>query len=133
MIQQFLSRQFILFLVTGGTAALVNFGSRMVYNQWMSFSNAIVLAYLTGMVTAFVLAKWLVFKRSEQSVGRSAFLFTAVNVVAVLQTWLISMGLAMYALPAMGVQLWVPEIAHAVGVVVPVFTSYLGHKHFSFR
>ena len=133
MIQQFLSRQFILFLVTGGTAALVNFGSRMVYNQWVSFSSAIVLAYVTGMVTAFVLAKWLVFKHSEQSVGRSAFLFTAVNLVAVLQTWLISMGLAMYALPAMRVQLWVPEIAHAVGVVVPVFTSYLGHKHFSFR
>ena len=133
MIQQFLSRQFILFLVTGGTAALVNFGSRMGYSQWVSFSNAIVLAYLTGMVTAFVLAKWLVFKRSEQSVGRSAVLFTVVNVVAVLQTWLISMGLAMYALPAIGVTHWVLEIAHAVGVVVPVFTSYLGHKYFSFR
>lgn len=133
MIQQFLSRQFILFLVTGGTAALVNFGSRIAYNQWISFSSAIVLAYITGMVTAFVLAKWLVFKQSEQSVGRSALLFIIVNVVAVLQTWLISMGLAMYALPAMGMQLWVPEIAHAVGVVIPVFTSYLGHKHLSFR
>lgn len=133
MIQQFLSRQFILFLVTGGTAALVNFGSRMVYNHWLSFSNAVVLAYLTGMLTAFVLAKCLVFKQSEQTIGRSAFLFCAVNVVAVMQTWLISMGLAIYALPAMQVNLWVPEIAHAVGVVVPVFTSYLGHKHFSFR
>lgn len=133
MIQQFLSRQFILFLVTGGTAALVNFGSRMVYNHWVSFSSAVVLAYLTGMLTAFVLAKGLVFKQSEQSIGRSALLFSAVNVVAVMQTWLISMGLAIYALPAMQVNLWVPEIAHAVGVVVPVFTSYLGHKHFSFR
>lgn len=133
MIQQFLSRQFILFLVTGGMAAMVNFGSRMVYNEWVSFPKAIVLAYLTGMVTAFVLAKCLVFKQSEQSVGRSAFLFAAVNVVAVLQTWLISMGLVMYALPALGVKLWVHEIAHAVGVVVPVFTSYLGHKHVSFR
>lgn len=65
MIQQFLSRQFILFLVTGGTAALVNFGSRIVYNQWVSFSIAIVLAYLTGMVTAFVLARWLVFKQAN--------------------------------------------------------------------
>ncbi len=25
------------------------------------------------------------------------------------------------------------EIAHAFGVVVPVFTSYIGHKHLSFR
>jgi hypothetical protein len=33
----------------------------------------------------------------------------------------------------MGVTAYVPEIAHGVGVAVPVFTSYLGHKHFSFR
>jgi putative flippase GtrA len=133
VIQQFLSKQFILFLVTGGTAALVNFGSRIVYNQWVSFSVAIFLAYLTGMVTAFLLARWLVFKQSQQSFARSALLFCAVNVLAVLQTWLISMGLAIYALPYWGITRFVSEIAHAVGVVVPVFTSYLGHKHFSFR
>jgi putative flippase GtrA len=133
VIQQFLSKQFILFLVTGGTAALVNFGTRIVYNQWVSFSEAIVLAYLTGMVTAFVLARWLVFKQSEQSFTRSALLFSAVNAIAVLQTWLISMGLALYVLPYWGVIRFAEEIAHAVGVVVPVFTSYLGHKHFSFR
>jgi putative flippase GtrA len=92
-----------------------------------------VLAYLTGMVTAFFLAKWLVFKQSQQSIGRSVVMFAAVNVFAVLQTWLISMGLTMYVLPSMDVTNFVPEIAHAVGVVVPVFTSYLGHKHFSFR
>ncbi len=133
MIQQFLSKQFIMFLVTGGTAAMVNFWSRIVYNQWVSFSVSIFLAYLTGMVTAFVLARWLVFQQSQQSVCRSALLFAAVNVLAVLQTWLISMGLAVYALPQLGVTRWVAEIAHAFGVVVPVFTSYLGHKHFSFR
>lgn len=133
MIQQFLSKQFIMFLVTGGTAAMVNFGSRIVYNQWVSFSVSIVLAYFTGMVTAFVLARCLVFQQSQQSVGRSALLFAAVNVLAVLQTLLISMGLAVYALPQLGVTRWVAEIAHAFGVVVPVFTSYLGHKHFSFR
>jgi len=133
VIQQYLSRQFILFLVTGGTAALVNFVSRIVYSQWVSFPAAIVLAYLTGMVMAFGLARSLVFQQSQQSFGRSALLFLAVNVFAVLQTWLISMGLAIYALPDLGVTRWVDEIAHAVGVVVPVFTSYLGHKHFTFR
>lgn len=85
------------------------------------------------MVTAFVLAKWLVFKHRDQTLGSSAFLFTAVNVVAVLQIWLIRMGLAMYLIPAIGVQLWVPETANALGVVVAVFTSYLVNKHFSFE
>jgi putative flippase GtrA len=133
MIQQFMSRQFLVFLVTGGTAAAVNFGSRIIFNFWMDFSVAIVLAYLMGMITAFVLARIFVFKQSQQSLHRSVMFFVLVNLVAVIQTWLISMGLAYYALPSMGVKLYVREIAHAVGVVVPVFTSYIGHKRWSFR
>ncbi len=133
MIGQFLSRQFLVFLVTGGLAAAVNFGSRIVYNQWMGFSSAVVLAYLTGMVTAFVLARIFVFTDSSQSVQRSVFWFVVVNIIAVAQTWVISMLLAFSLLPAMGVTYFVPEIAHAAGVMIPVFSSYLGHKYWTFK
>ena len=133
MIQQFMSRQFLVFLLTGGTAAAVNFGSRIVYSMWVSFSTAVILAYITGMITAFVLAKLFVFKESRQSAYRTVAFFVLVNLVAVLQTWAISMGLAYYILPSLGVTLFTREIAHAAGVVVPVFTSYIGHKHWSFR
>jgi len=131
--EHFLTRQFVVFLVTGGTAAAVNFGSRIVYNGWMSFSAAVVLAYITGMITAFVLAKCFVFTESRQSLARAAGFFVLVNGVAVAQTWAISMALAYYVLPALGVQHFAKEIAHGVGVIVPVFTSYLGHKRWSFR
>jgi putative flippase GtrA len=133
VIQQFMSRQFLVFLLTGGTAAAVNFGSRIVYSMWVSFSTAVILAYITGMITAFVLAKLFVFKESRQSAYRTVAFFVLVNLVAVLQTWAISMGLAYYILPSLGVTLFTREIAHAAGVVVPVFTSYIGHKHWSFR
>ena len=133
MIRQFMSRQFLIFLITGGLAACVNFGSRIVYNQWLGFSFAVVLAYLTGMITAFLLARLFVFTDSGQSVQRSVFWFALVNLVAVLQTWAISMLLAYVLLPRAGVSRFAPEIAHAVGVIVPVFTSYLGHKHWTFR
>lgn len=133
MIQQFASRQFLVFLLTGGMAAALNFGSRIVYSHWLSFSSAVILAYVTGMITAFVLARLFVFKESRQSVQRSAVFFILVNLVAILQTWGISMGLAFFALPALGVTLYAQEISHAVGVVVPVFTSYIGHKRWSFR
>lgn len=128
-----MSKQFLVFLLTGGTAAAVNFGSRIIYNYWVDFSSAVILAYLTGMVTAFVLAKLFVFKDSQQSLKHSVMFFTLVNVLAILQTWAISMGLFYYVLPSLGVEEFTPEIAHAVGVAVPVFTSYLGHKHWSFR
>jgi putative flippase GtrA len=133
VISHFISRQFVIFLVTGGLAAAVNFGSRIVYNQWVNFSVAVVLAYLTGMVTAFALARYFVFTESSQSMQRSALWFVVVNIVAVIQTWVISMLLAYYLLPRMGFTQFISEIAHAVGVVVPVFTSYLGHKRFSFK
>ena len=132
MIRHFMSRQFVIFLVTGGLAACVNFGSRILYNRWLDFSTSVVFAYLTGMVTAFLLARAFVFRDGSQSVQKSAAIFALVNLVAVLQTWGISMALY-YLLPLAGVSRFVPEIAHAVGVAVPVFTSYLGHKKFSFR
>lgn len=133
MIRHFMTRQFLVFLVTGGTAAAVNFFSRILFNQWLSFSSSVILAYVVGMITAFTLAKLFVFKSGQQSLHKSIMFFVLVNVVAVIQTWLISLGLAYYLLPAMGVTVAVKEIAHAVGVAVPVFTSYIGHKKWSFR
>ncbi len=129
----FMNKQFTLFVVTGGIAAAANFGSRILYNRWVDFSTAVILAYITGMIVAFLLAKAFVFKESTQSTNKSVMYFIIVNMFAVLQTWLISMGLALYLLPELGIKMYVHELAHAAGVVAPVFTSYLGHKHFSFR
>ena len=133
MIQNFLSRQFMTFLLTGGIAAAMNFCSRILYSLWLDFSSAVIIAYLTGMITAFVLAKIFVFKDSRQSVRRSLIFFILVNLIAVLQTWIISVSLANYILPFLGLRRFVLEIAHAVGVMVPVFSSYIGHKRWSFR
>ena len=133
MIHHFFSRQFLVFLVTGGIAAIVNFFSRILFNLYWSFSTSVILAYLAGMCTAFFLAKLFVFKESTQSIHRSAVIFALVNVVAVAQTWGISMGLDYYILPGLGVTRFTPEIAHATGVLFPAFTSYLGHKRWSFK
>jgi putative flippase GtrA len=133
LIQQFYSQQFVTFLITGGIAATVNFSSRIFYNQYCSFSASVLFAYLTGMITAYVLAKIFVFKTSTQSIKRSVIIFTLVNVLAAAQTWFISMGLNSYILPILGVQRYAPEIASAIGIIFPVFTSYLGHKRWSFK
>jgi len=133
MMKAFASRQFILFLITGGTAAVVNFGSRIIYNQWVSFSTAIIFSYITGMITAYVLARIFVFKESQQAVHRSLLFFILVNVVAIFQTWGISLILLFYVFPAMKISSFSKEYAHAIGVLVPVFTSYIGHKRWSFK
>ncbi|WP_175176991.1 GtrA family protein [Achromobacter pestifer] len=122
------------FLLAGGIAAMVNIGSRILYSQWVSFSNAIILAYITGIITAFVLTKLFVFKGSTQALHRSVFFFILVNIVAAVQTWLVSMALAYYVLPRAGVNdIYIEDVSHMIGVVFPVFTSYVGHRRWSFR
>jgi len=128
-----ISRRFLLFLVAGGVAAVANFGSRILLSHWMHFIPAILMAYLIGMVTAFVLNRLFVFKKPDNPLHHQAFWFTMINLAAVLQTLLVSLGLARLLFPAIGFQ-WHPEtVAHAFGVAFPVLTSFVGHKHLSFR
>ena len=125
-------RRFALFVVAGGVAALVNIGSRILLNLAMRYEIAIVVAYLCGMTTAYLLNKLFVFERSGRAVADEYVRFTLVNLFAVAQVWIVSVGLARLVFPAVGFAWHAETVAHVIGVIVPVFTSYLGHKHFSF-
>lgn len=125
--------RFIKFLAAGGFAAAVNFGSRILFSQWLVFPVAIVLAYALGMATAFCLNRLFVFRAATSPLRHQMAWFAIVNLFAVAQTLAISLLLARWVFPALGWG-WQPELcAHAVGVAVPVVTSYIGHKHLSFR
>lgn len=128
-----LTPQFMRFIVAGGIAAASNFGSRFMFSQWVDYPQAIVLAYLVGMLVAFVLMRGHVFQGSGQGLASQILKFSAVNALAVVQTLLISVVLARWALPYVGVQQHVEAIAHLAGVAVPVVTSYFGHKYMTFR
>ena len=127
-----MKREFLVFLCIGGLAAAINFLSRLVYNQWIDFSAAVILGYLTGMVVAFVLMRVFVFPKSSQSVRRSIVFFVMVNSVGMLQTFAVTMGIY-YLLPLIGFNRGVSEIAHGIGIAAPIFSSYIGHKRFSFK
>ena len=128
-----MTREFARFLVAGGIAAAANVLSRIAFSQFMGLAAAVVLAYCVGMLVAFVLMRSQVFPASSSPVSHQVGKFVGVNLAAVLQTLVITLVLARWALPALGVRRFVEEIAHVVGVCVPVVTSYFGHKHFSFR
>ena len=132
MIGQLASRQFLLFLCAGIFAAIINFASRIFFSQWFTYSAAILLAYTLGMVTAYVLSRFFVFTDTSRPLGNSVLMFIFVNIVAIFQTWTISVWLATQVLPWIGIDRYIDEIAHAVGIAVPVFSSYFGHKYFSF-
>lgn len=126
-------RQFAAFLLAGGIAAVANFASRIALGTVMPYLPSIVLAYCIGMLTAFVLNRAFVFRQARTGLHHQVAWFVAINLAAVAQTALVSLGLARLVFPWIGMDYHPETLAHAVGVVVPVVTSYIGHKYLTFR
>jgi putative flippase GtrA len=125
--------QFLRFLVAGGIAALANFGSRFVLSMFFSFGVAVFFAYLVGMLVAFLLMRGHVFNASQGPLAQQVTKFVGVNLLAVFQTLVISLLMVRWLLPSVGIQNHVEALGHLVGVLVPVITSYFGHKFLTFR
>ena len=125
--------EFFQFLLVGGLAAGINFISRIGFSEFFSYRVAIIFAYIVGMLTAFMLSKHYVFEQSGRPFKDELRDFTIVNIFAVIQVWLISVGLAEYLFPKISFTFYPEEIAHLIGLGIPAVTSYFGHKYFSFR
>ncbi|WP_024891519.1 GtrA family protein [Luteimonas huabeiensis] len=127
------SRQFLLFILAGGVAAIANFGSRIILSLALPYTAAIAVAYCIGMAAAFALNRRFVFTHADNSLHSQATWFILVNILAVLQTLAISLLLARWLFPVIGMTFYPETVAHAFGVAVPVVTSYIGHRALTFR
>jgi putative flippase GtrA len=125
--------EFFRFVLAGGTAAAVNIVARLLLSAVVRFDVAVALAYLVGMATAFILNRQFVFDRSDRGVHSEMMRFVLVNLAALVQVWIVSVGLAEWLFPKVGLTWHAELIAHVIGVLSPVAASYLGHKHFTFR
>jgi putative flippase GtrA len=125
-------RRFALFLAAGSSAAVVNIVSRIAINTVVSYEIAIIPAYLLGMTTAYLLNKFFVFASPNRQITAEYARFALVNLVSIAQVWCVSVALARFVFPAIGFAWHAETVAHIIGVASPVYTSYLGHKHFSF-
>lgn len=126
-------QQFFLFLFCGGLAAVLNWGSRFIFSIWLPFEMAIVAAFLVGLFSGFLLMRWFVFNGRGQSLAPQVGKYLIVNMLALFQTLLISTLFARLLLPEIGMVKNIEALAHLVGVLTPVLTSYIGHKRWSFR
>ena len=134
-------KQFIRFLFVGGIAAGANFGSRFLFSRWVDYEVAIVLAFLVGLLTGFILMRGLVFNAKGKALMPQIFNYVVVNLLALLQTFLISVGLVRWVFPQWDMIIQIEAIthlnaeaiAHLIGVLTPVITSYFGHKFLTFK
>ena len=128
-----MNAEFFRFVLAGGTAAAVNIVARLLLSAVVRFDVAVALAYLVGMATAFILNRQFVFDRSDRGVHSEMMRFVLVNLAALVQVWIVSVGLAEWLFPKVGLTWHAELIAHVIGVLSPVAASYLGHKYFTFR
>jgi len=122
------------FLAVGAVAAGANFGSRILFSRIVTYEIAIVLAFLVGLGSAFILNRVFVFVRPRPSawVGE-AIRFTMVNLAGLAVTLGVSLWSKNTLLPVLGVHRSVEEIAHLGGIAATVVTSYVAHKLWTFR
>jgi putative flippase GtrA len=125
--------RFVRFLACGGFAAAVNWASRFAWNLIMPFSLAVLAAYVTGMVVAFILFREFVFECSSSDTSEQVRNFVIVNIVGMAATWALANLLVYWALPAAGVTSHVEAIGHGIAIFAPVVTSWFGHRFLTFR
>ena len=131
---KFIEKPFVRFVLLGGVAAGVNWGSRFFWSLCMPFAWAVPVAYVTGMVVAFYLFKTYVFPKSGRGLHEQVVGFVLVILLGIVQVWIVSVVLAEWVLPWVGFPtFWAETVGHGVAILVPVFTSFIGHKHLSFR
>jgi putative flippase GtrA len=128
----FFNKQFVRFILVGGFAAGVNLVSRILLSSFFSYTTAIILAYLIGMLTAYLLCKFLVFNAKLSSTPHQIGYFIVINGVALIQTILVSILFAHYLLRGIPDLALRETIAHFIGLSIPLFTSYIGHKFITF-
>jgi putative flippase GtrA len=126
-------KRFAAYLLAGGMAALLNWSSRFLFSIWLSYAASIVCAFFVGLVSGFVLMRWLVFDGAGKPAMPQAGMYVAVNALALLQTLAVSLTLAKWIIPRIGYVANPEAPAHLMGVMVPAVTSYFGHKFFTFK
>jgi putative flippase GtrA len=127
-----LNRQFPRFLAAGGLAALANFSSRFLFSLFMPFEGAVVMAFLVGLASGFILSRHYVFANSGNALHVQIGYYLLVNLLALVQTWLLSVYGARWLTPQLGLEL-AQALAHLAGIMLPVFSSYFGHRYFTFK
>jgi putative flippase GtrA len=93
--------RFARFFFVGVAAAAVNIFSRVVFSCFARFEFAVALAFPVALTFAFV-SRFFVFEASRRLVWDQYLRFWLVNLVALVQVWLISAGLTYWFFPAIG-------------------------------
>ena len=124
--------QFFRFVVAAGLSVPVNLGTRVLFSRVVAYELAIVLSHLCGMLTAYMLTRSFVFAPSGRRACSELARFALINVLSVVVTWVVAVGLLRLVFPRVGVTTSPELLAHVIGLSLASITSFYGHRRYSF-
>jgi putative flippase GtrA len=120
------------FILVGIASTLCNLGSRYLFQRFSSYEVALAGANTIGVLSAYFLNRWLVFKPRDTSMPGELARFALINLAGIVVSWLTSVFLYRQVFPVLGFS-WQPDlVAHALGIAVPVIPNYWAHRHWTF-
>lgn len=125
--------KFFRFLVAAGASVPFNVGSRVIFSKFVPFEFALILSHCIGMTVAFVLTRTFVFHSTRKNHFSELSRFAIVNIVSVAQTWIVGVTMLRILFPLIGYHIFPELVAHVLGLATASITSFVGHRHFSFR
>lgn len=106
--------------------------TRFFLSLYLSFTVAVPVAYIFGMLTAYALMRRFVFRASERPLGSKLIRFSVVNAVGLVQVLALSLWLAFSVLPNLGIRSHTNDVAHFLALSTLAITSYFGHRYWTF-
>jgi putative flippase GtrA len=127
-------REFARFFITGVVATIGNVSVEWIARHFMSFEWALVAGIATGCTISFLMSKIFAFRsRTWESAPGEVARFAIVYGCGVLLFWLISVNVR----PLLTAAHWERQVAEMaavlIGAGVMTFTSYFGHRFFTYR
>lgn len=132
LINYFLNRQFVYFLISGSIAALLHWVSRIILSLWLPFSAAVFLAYFIGIAVAFTLNSYFVFPNSTRSKYNQIRDFIIINLAFLPVVWCSSIVFEFW-IRNLGIIDYSKEVAHGCAIALPIVGTFLFYKFVAFR
>ena len=132
MINSLFTKQFLLFLFIGTFSAAVNIISRIIFDEWLSYSSSIFFGYCVGITIAFMLNYKFVFPGSQKSLMKQVSGFVLTNLIFLPIVWWSAIALRNIFIEFDFIA--APELsAHIVAVSIPLIFTFLIYKFSIFK
>lgn len=112
LLEKLTSLSFARFLVSGGVNTVLTYGTYLLLLKLFSYKIAYTISYLGGILLAFVLSRYFVFKshRGAKSVILFPFIYVIQYVlsIVIIWTWVEKLGLNAAIAPLISITLTIP-------------------------